>query len=74
MTALAAILRVADALDISHNAKIGGLRCQLSSGKLVLFCEAAGSLEMEEMEVTKKGDLMKKALGLDVELRMEVAR
>ncbi|HUL38768.1 MAG TPA: YfcE family phosphodiesterase [Methanomassiliicoccales archaeon] len=74
VTALAAILRVADALDSSHNARIGGLRCQFSSGKLVLVCEAAGSLEMEEMEVTKKGDLMKKALGLDIELRMEVAR
>jgi len=71
---LAAILRVADALDCSHAVKVRNLRCQLSSDKIILHCSATGDLELEEMEALKKGDLIRKATGLDLELHWEVER
>jgi putative phosphoesterase len=74
VTSLAAILRVADALDSSHNAKVKDLRCQIAPGKLILHCDAKGGLEMEEREALKKGDLLMRVAGLDLELRKEVAR
>jgi putative phosphoesterase len=72
VVALAALLRVADSLDGSHNAKIKTIRCQITPDKLILHCGAKGSLEMEERGALKKGDLLKKAFGLDLEIRVEV--
>ncbi len=68
---LAAILRIADALDGSHSAKVKSLRCQIVSDRLILYCGTTGNLEMEEREALKKGDLLRKVAGLDVELRKE---
>jgi putative phosphoesterase len=74
VASLAAILRVADALDCSHDVKVRSLRCRLTSDKLVLLCTATSSLEMEEKEVLKKGDLLREVADLEIEVRREARR
>jgi putative phosphoesterase len=74
VASLAAILRVADALDCSHDMKVRSLRCRLAPDKLVLLCTAASGLEMEEREVLKKGDLLREVAGLEIEVRREARK
>lgn len=69
---LSAILRVADALDFAHNGRVRSLRCELTSDKIIIHCSATGSLEMEEREALKKGDLIQRVLGRDLELLWDV--
>ncbi|MDD1755996.1 MAG: YfcE family phosphodiesterase [Methanomassiliicoccales archaeon] len=71
---LAAILRLADALDCSHGIRARSLRCELSSDRIILHCSASGGMELEEREVLKKGDLIRKVLGLGLEMHWELER
>jgi putative phosphoesterase len=69
---LAAILRVADALDLAHDSKVRSVRCELTPDKIIIHCTATERLEMEEAEARKKGDLIQKVLGRDLELLWDV--
>jgi putative phosphoesterase len=70
---LSAILRVADALDFTHEGKVDSIRCELTPDKIIIHGSATGDLEMEEREALKKGDLIQKVLGRDLELLWDVA-
>ena len=68
--ALAAILRIADALDREHRGKVDGVRAVVDRGKgrLVLFLQGEGERELEEWTVRAKSELMRDVFDLDVVL------
>jgi exopolyphosphatase/guanosine-5'-triphosphate,3'-diphosphate pyrophosphatase len=66
--AMAAILRVADALDREHRAKVSDLSGRLEGDVFVLEVSGAPDRQLEEWTVRAKAGLLKEALGLDVRL------
>jgi len=69
---LAAILRVADALDRSHWQRIKKLIPHLTDRTLELVAVADGDLMAEQSAIQEKGDLFRDISGLDITLRRQV--
>jgi len=72
---LSAILRVADALDREHAAKIESVRAAVdqTNGKVILFLGGAADRELEEWAVGEKSAPLRDVFDLDVEIaRSEV--
>jgi exopolyphosphatase/guanosine-5'-triphosphate,3'-diphosphate pyrophosphatase len=67
---LAAILRVADALDREHKGKIESVRAAIdrSGGKVTLFLRGDDERELEEWSVGAKSTLLRDVYDLDVEI------
>lgn len=67
---LAAILRVADALDREHLGKVTGVRGEVDETKrrLVLHLSGDEDRALEEWTVKQKGDLLRDEFGLEVAL------
>ncbi len=65
---LAAILRIADALDREHLGKVDGVRAAVDRGKgrVVLTIEGKGDRELEEWTVRAKSQLLRDTYDLDV--------
>jgi exopolyphosphatase/guanosine-5'-triphosphate,3'-diphosphate pyrophosphatase len=65
---LAAILRVADALDREHLGKIDGVQAKIvqGKGKVTLHVLGREDRELEEWTVLAKADLFREVYGLDV--------
>lgn len=63
---LGAILRLADALDRSHEGRVGGVSCAQENGtfRLTLVCE--GDCEREAAAAESKGELFKEVFGCDL--------
>jgi exopolyphosphatase/pppGpp-phosphohydrolase len=57
---LAAILRLADGLDRTHQALIRELTCQVTAGEVRLFCRVQKPAEDERNSAGEKGDLFTK--------------
>ena len=70
---LSALLRTADALDCTHGSLVRSLRCELLPGKIVIRCSATADLCAEEAEARKKGDLLEKVLGRELEVLGDVS-
>ncbi|EYF08565.1 Ppx/GppA phosphatase family protein [Chondromyces apiculatus] len=66
--ALASILRVADALDREHRAKVTGLSARIEADTVILDVQGAGDRSLEEWTVIAKAGMLRDALGLDVRL------
>jgi exopolyphosphatase/guanosine-5'-triphosphate,3'-diphosphate pyrophosphatase len=68
--ALAAILRIADALDREHRGKIDAVRAvvERTKGRLFLFLQGEGERELEEWTVRAKSELLRDVFDLDVVL------
>jgi exopolyphosphatase / guanosine-5'-triphosphate,3'-diphosphate pyrophosphatase len=68
---LAAILRLADALDQDYSRKIQTLKItpDEEKGRYVLEVEADGDLAMERLSLQSKSDLFKNIFGRSIELR-----
>jgi exopolyphosphatase/guanosine-5'-triphosphate,3'-diphosphate pyrophosphatase len=67
---LAAILRVAVALDHSGTQRIGSIECSLERNRLVLTAtKVAGDLSLERMELRQKSGLFEDTFGMGVLLR-----
>ena len=68
--ALAAILRIADALDREHRGKVDGVRAVVDRGKgrLFLFLQGDRERELEEWTVRAKSELLRDVFDLDVVL------
>ena len=60
---LAAILRVADGLDRSHQNLVGRLSCDISGGKIAVRCSVSGPAAAEVSAARKKGDLFEDVFG-----------
>lgn len=67
---LAAILRVAEALDAGHQQKCRDLQIVREGDELTLWVpEAAGDLSLERQSLMRKADMMTDVLGLIVQLK-----
>jgi exopolyphosphatase/guanosine-5'-triphosphate,3'-diphosphate pyrophosphatase len=67
---MAAILRIADALDREHLGKVKSVRAEVEGGKGRLNLHLTGdeNRELEEWTVRAKGDLLREVLDLDVQV------
>lgn len=66
--ALAAILRIADALDREHVAKITGARAVLEKGRMRLHLAGSADRQLEEWTVARKSELFREVFDLAVEV------
>ncbi|MEZ4300036.1 MAG: Ppx/GppA phosphatase family protein [Polyangiaceae bacterium] len=66
--ALAAILRIADALDREHRAKIGDIVTRVDDQTLVIEAFGTEDRTLEEWTVLAKSGMLREALGLDVRI------
>jgi exopolyphosphatase/guanosine-5'-triphosphate,3'-diphosphate pyrophosphatase len=66
---LAAILRVADALDRSHSQIIDNIKIKVTDDKLVITPVSPGVYEYEKLAMRQKSDLFDQVYGLEVELQ-----
>ncbi len=64
VTKLAALLRLADALDRSHRQRIRTIRVDQQEDRLVLTASAPGDLTLERLGLDRKADLLKDVYGL----------
>jgi exopolyphosphatase/guanosine-5'-triphosphate,3'-diphosphate pyrophosphatase len=61
---LAAILRVADALDHDHRQRVGAVRAKQRGSELRLKVRTRGDVSLDEWSVKDKGDLVEQEFGL----------
>jgi predicted phosphodiesterase len=59
---LAAILRVADGLDYTHQSLVNELSCVLSPKQILVRCAVKGPAEEERQRALQKGDLLEEVL------------
>jgi len=69
VTRLAALLRVADALDREHVQRVTDLTAKLSDSELTLWLDGTAGLLMEGWSLKKKANLFHKLFGRKVKLR-----
>ncbi len=65
---LAALLRVADALDMSRTQQISDFQCRIDNNGLVLSVSGGGDLTLERRALAELGDMLQDIYGLDVRL------
>jgi exopolyphosphatase/guanosine-5'-triphosphate,3'-diphosphate pyrophosphatase len=65
---LAALLRVADALDISRTQQIKEFDCRIDNNGLILSVDGGIDLTFEHRSLAEKGDVFQDIYGLDVRL------
>jgi exopolyphosphatase/guanosine-5'-triphosphate,3'-diphosphate pyrophosphatase len=70
---LAAILRVADALDRSHNQQVAGITATRRGGALEIAVPGVEDITMETLALKQKGALFEDIFGLPVRLRKGAA-
>ncbi len=70
---MAALLRVADALDRSNRQRVQSIECQRDNGRLVLTAEAADDLSLEQLALQQKGKLFEEVYGVRIVLRKQSA-
>jgi exopolyphosphatase / guanosine-5'-triphosphate,3'-diphosphate pyrophosphatase len=63
---LAAILRVADALDRSHSQRISVLECRKEKDRFVITVSGADDLTLEQLALQNKGDMFEEVYGMSV--------
>jgi exopolyphosphatase/guanosine-5'-triphosphate,3'-diphosphate pyrophosphatase len=68
---MAAILRIADALDRSHFSVVEGVRLRRSDKRLLFQIEATNDAEYELWETRQKAELFEDLLGLTLDIRVK---
>jgi exopolyphosphatase/guanosine-5'-triphosphate,3'-diphosphate pyrophosphatase len=68
VTKLAALLRVADALDRSHQARVRDLKVETGPDEAIIYCDYGGNLALKTLALERKADLFQEALGRRVRL------
>lgn len=66
---MAAMLRVADALDRSNTQRITDIQCTQAEGRLVITVPSADDLSLEQLALRQKGNLFQEVFGMPVLLR-----
>lgn len=66
---LAALLRVADALDHSHSRRVSEIRCAREKSNLVISVPNVDDLSLEQLALRQKGGLFEEIFGMKVLLR-----
>jgi len=70
---LAALLRVADALDRGHAQQVSDFHVERRPGELVLFVRGLTDLTLERRAIGEKGDLFEDTYGLRVRLEEDLS-
>ncbi len=65
---LAAILRVAKALDASRSQRIGEIQCEVRGNELQISVSGLGDISLEQLELRRERDLFEHVFGLKAEL------
>jgi exopolyphosphatase/guanosine-5'-triphosphate,3'-diphosphate pyrophosphatase len=65
---LAAILRIADALDVNRTQDIKDFECRIENDELIITPSGRGDLTLERRALAMKGDLLEEIYGLRVRL------
>ncbi|MFP3959605.1 MAG: HD domain-containing protein [Spirochaetaceae bacterium] len=63
---LAAVLRVADALDRGHNQRIRAFRLEKDEDVVTLYCDYAGDISPEKRALEGKGEMFEEVFGYQV--------
>ncbi len=66
---MAAILRIADALDRSYSQRIGNIECTRQNGTFVISIPDVDDLSLEQLALQQKSGLFEEAYGMKVVLR-----
>lgn len=66
---MAAMLRIADALDRSNSQRIRDIRCAREKDRLVISVPIADDLSLEQISVRQKSNLFKDVFGMTVTLK-----
>jgi exopolyphosphatase/guanosine-5'-triphosphate,3'-diphosphate pyrophosphatase len=66
---LAAILRIADALDRSDNSRINSMECQVSDEGLIIYVAGIDDFSLEQYSIRSKGTLFEDVYGFNIILR-----
>jgi len=69
---LAAILRLAIALDESRSQRISSLRCKRENQQLVIRTQGVEDVSLEQLTVRQSGELFEEVFGMSVFLRSEL--
>jgi exopolyphosphatase/guanosine-5'-triphosphate,3'-diphosphate pyrophosphatase len=67
---LAAILRVADALDRSDSQRIGNIECTVSEGSFTISVAGLSDISLERAALSVKADLFEDMFGLKVDIKI----
>ena len=70
---LAAILRVADALERGHAQQVRDFQVELRPGELILYVSGVTDLTLERQAIAEKGDMFEDTYGLTVRLEESAA-
>jgi exopolyphosphatase/guanosine-5'-triphosphate,3'-diphosphate pyrophosphatase len=71
VSSLAAILRIADALDKEHNSAVRVVECRLQNGSLLLRAVSRKSCRLEALGVTANASMFRDHFGVDVQLTID---
>jgi exopolyphosphatase/guanosine-5'-triphosphate,3'-diphosphate pyrophosphatase len=63
---LGAILRVADALDRSHAARIQRFTVELGEDEMIIHCDVDGDISVERFSMARKANLFEQVFGIRV--------
>ncbi len=74
ITALAGILRLADALDRGHRQRVRGMKVLKRGKELLIRCEADGNVDLEMWGALRRLDLLEEALGRKLDIEAVSAR
>tara|TARA_R110002111_G_scaffold248400_1_gene312001 strand:- start:2553 stop:4172 length:1620 start_codon:yes stop_codon:yes gene_type:complete len=66
---MAAILRVADALDYSYSQRVQEIECEIDQGQLIISIPHVEDVSLEQIALVEKGPLFEEVFGLKVHLR-----
>ncbi|QDV52818.1 Ppx/GppA phosphatase family protein [Gimesia fumaroli] len=66
---MAAILRVADALDYSYSQRVQEIECEIVKGQLIISIPHVEDVSLEQIALVEKGPLFEEVFGLQVHLR-----
>lgn len=66
---LSGILRVADALDYTHNSNVQHIHLEIGSKRIIAICRSKDASVLEEQAFNKKKDLFEKSLGRKLVLK-----
>ncbi len=72
VSSLAALLRVADGLDYSHERLVKDLYCQFASQQIIVWCEASYPSDIDRQAALKKGDLFQKVFKRELVIEWKV--
>lgn len=71
---LAAILRTADALDVSHSQRVHKITCRLDRARCTITAPDVDDLSLEQIAVRQKGPMFEDVYGASVVLRKSPSR